>query len=190
MDKACSFSVAIVLDLAVDVFPSVGAFRGLVLSQFLEEAPAGRECFASSGKQFLFLFAETRVSKLFCSLCLVSLVVMLHRIRAMFARVQAGDLTAKIVGGLGFITVGGIAVRVNSMDFLHTVRQARKEDQERDRRYLQEMQDRRRSVDRLVKSAFFAEPPIVEIPRKAAEAGRALVVGSLVSAVHELLAPG
>ena len=115
---------------------------------------------------------------------------MLHRIRAMFARVQAGDLTAKIVGGLGFITVGGIAVCVNSMDFLHTVWQARKEDQERDRRYLQEMQDRRRSVDRLVKSAFFAEPPIVEIPRKAAEAGRALVVGSPVSAVHELLAPG
>ena len=30
-----------------------GAFRGLVLSLFLEEAPAGRECFASSGKQFL-----------------------------------------------------------------------------------------------------------------------------------------
>ena len=38
---------------AVDAFPNGGAFRGLVLSLFLEEAPAGRECFASSGKQFL-----------------------------------------------------------------------------------------------------------------------------------------
>ena len=114
---------------------------------------------------------------------------MLHRIRAMFARVQSGGPIKKIVGGVG-ITVGGFTACVASMDFLRTVQQARKEDQERARKNLQEAEDRRRSVDRLVKSAFFAEPPAVEIPRKAAEAGRALVVGSLVSAVHELLAPG
>ncbi|CAE7543541.1 unnamed protein product [Symbiodinium sp. CCMP2592] len=36
--------------------------------------------------------------------------------------------------------------------------------------YLREAEDRRRAVDRLIKSAFFAEPPAVEIPRKAAEA--------------------
>ena len=88
----------------------------------------------------------------------------------MFARVQAGDLTAKIVGGLGFITVGGIAVCVNSMDFLHTVRQARKEGQERDRRYLQEMQDRRRSVQRVLTGYFDAETPAVEIPREQLQA--------------------
>jgi len=94
---------------------------------------------------------------------------MLHRIRAMFARVQSGGPIKKIVGGVG-ITVGGFTACVASMDFLHTVQQARKEDQERARKNLQEAEDRRRSVDRLVKSAFFAEPPIVEIPRKAAEA--------------------
>ena len=47
---------------AVDAFPNGGAFRGLVLSLFLEEAPAGRECFASSGKQFLHVSFRRNLS--------------------------------------------------------------------------------------------------------------------------------
>ena len=103
---------------------------------------------------------------------------MLRRIRAMFARVQSGGPITKIVRGVGVTASGAAACFAGGTLLLHAGQ------------YLREAEDRRRSVDRLVKSAFFAEPPIVEIPRKAAEAGRALVVGSLVSAVHELLAPG
>ncbi|CAE7220317.1 unnamed protein product [Symbiodinium sp. CCMP2592] len=76
----------------------------------------------------------------------------------MFARVQSGGLIAKIVGGVG-ITASGAAACFGGGQLLLQAGQ-----------YLREAEDRRRSVDRLVKSAFFAEPPIVEIPRKATEA--------------------
>ena len=79
----------------------------------------------------------------------------------MFARVQSGGPIVKIVGGVGIIA-SGAAMCFGGATLLLQAGQ-----------YLQEMQDRRRAVDRLVKSTFFAEPPIMEIPRKATEAGSA-----------------
>ncbi|CAE7034291.1 unnamed protein product [Symbiodinium sp. CCMP2592] len=94
---------------------------------------------------------------------------MWHGIRAMFTRVQAGGPIAKAVGGVGIIATGFTAC-VTSMGFLHTVQQARMEDQERARRHLQEAEDRARVTARVIHSSFHAAQPAVEIPREQVQA--------------------